>query len=589
MGSSKRRAQQRASKQRDERTGKQRVDGYAVRLAPSPDLMGGTPADLRKHRERQLLRAQAAVAQLRETLGIDSNEVVHIKQELLNTQQKLRATELELDEAREKLRAHKSHERSATSNTRALSRRTHEQRDYIAAVEQQLTTTRAKLQVAESRIAELMEFRQHTEQLTHQLGQERQRSREKDDMISELEQREEELQRQIRTLILQRDEAPGRKDMRHRMQRMQIRENAMEQVLAAVAGTVRVVDVPSRAWEDEEPILSSPMWQQLEPEPQSELLLEQQAGENAEQSTLGMRCPQPPEKRSTGNSPRKIGRTSRRQRRSRSKLQGKKIPIEQMKRRLRAMSYSTKGQDPASLFALYDANNSGSLELDEFRSAVRKGGQVTSAVISDDELETLFGSVDSDADGNVSIHELTNFIWGEGQHISALLEQELQGFAKALDTSSDDDDGDNEVEYAREGSMEEQEQGTDGKVYGKNGSNEGAGKRWKQPSDGGRSPQTPLYSPTTGRLLRRPRPRTKKDASSASMMPTPEELTQLRWGSSKLVDGQEYWFHLNKPAELYWTVPPELVAALRRLRAEAKAKAMVAAAGGVDGEGFFVA
>ena len=42
---------------------------------------------------------------------------------------------------------------------------------------------------------------------------------------------------------------------------------------------------------------------------------------------------------------------------------------------------------------LYDRNHSGSLEFAEFRSAVRKGGQLTTAVISDAELETLFFSV----------------------------------------------------------------------------------------------------------------------------------------------------------------------------------------------------
>ena len=116
-----------------------------------------------------------------------------------------------------------------------------------------------------------------------------------------------------------------------------------------------------------------------------------------------------------------------------SKLRGKKSQIEQMKRRLRSMSYSEKGQDPASLFMLYDANNSGSLELNEFRSAVRKGGQLTKGLISDEELETLFHSVDADRNGNVSIRELTKFIWGDDEQVAALLEEELHGFAKALE------------------------------------------------------------------------------------------------------------------------------------------------------------
>eukprot|EP01044_Picomonas_judraskeda_P037174 COSAG03_NODE_16751_length_393_cov_0.707483_1_plen_50_part_10 len=47
----------------------------------------------------------------------------------------------------------------------------------------------------------------------------------------------------------------------------------------------------------------------------------------------------------------------------------------------------------------------------------------------------------------MSIRELTKFIWGQDDRISALLEQELQGFAKALDTSSDGDDDDDHNEF----------------------------------------------------------------------------------------------------------------------------------------------
>ena len=227
-----------ASKRRDERALKSRMDGYSVRLAPSPEPTPGTPEDLRRHRQRQLLRAQLEVATITEALGIDGNELVHIKQELLQTQQELRRTKLELDDAREKARAHASHERTAAATSRALSRRTHEQCDYISAVEQQLTTAGSRLQEAERKIAETVVFKQRCEQLTRQLGQERLRSRQKDAMITELEQREEDLQRQVRTLTLRRDEEPGRKDLRRRMARLQVRENAMEQVLAAVAGTV---------------------------------------------------------------------------------------------------------------------------------------------------------------------------------------------------------------------------------------------------------------------------------------------------------------------------------------------------------------
>ena len=76
---------------------------------------------------------------------------------------------------------------------------------------------------------------------------------------------------------------------------------------------------------------------------------------------------------------------------------------------------------------------------------------------------------------------------------------------------------------------------------------------------------------------------------AAAMLPTPQELTQLGYSMAKLVDGQQYWFSLKKPAQLHWDVPPELVAALRRMRAEEEARAGAAAERGEDGEGFFTA
>jgi hypothetical protein len=566
-----------ASKQRDERALKSTMEaGYSVRVARSPEPVAGSPEDLRRHRQRQLIRAQMEVATIMEKLGVDSNELVHIKQELWNTQQKLRETEMQLDDARETIRAHASQKRSTTSTSRALSRRTHEQRDYIAVVEQQLAATRSKLQMEESKVANMMVFKQRSEQLTHQLGQERQRSRKKDERISELVHRQEELHRQIRTLTLQRDQAPGRKDVRHRMQRLQVRENAMGQVLAAVAGTVGVVDVPSRAWEDEEPTLCSPMWQQVQLEHEPEPLQDEQA-------SPGMQSPRPPNRRSTGKTPRKIRRVRSA---GNTKVQGgNNVPIEHMKRRLRALSYSAKGQDPASLFMLYDVNNSGFLDFSEFRSAVRRGGQLTQALISEEELETLFSSVDTDGNGNISIHELTKFIWGENEQINAVLEQELQGFAKALDTSSDDDDYfDNQRKEVQERVMQAGGVHVEGR-----GSTCNENTVEKQEARGSRSPQTPLYSATTGRLLRRSSPRAKRPASPELILPTLEELTQLNWGTSQLVDGQRYWFNLSKPAELHWTVPPDLLASVRRLRAEVHAKAAVAAAVGEDGEGFYIA
>ena len=48
--------------------------------------------------------------------------------------------------------------------------------------------------------------------------------------------------------------------------------------------------------------------------------------------------------------------------------------VQMLRTRLKAMSYSTKGQDPRGLFAHFDRDNNGQLSLEEFHNAIRKGG-----------------------------------------------------------------------------------------------------------------------------------------------------------------------------------------------------------------------
>jgi Ca2+-binding EF-hand superfamily protein len=88
--------------------------------------------------------------------------------------------------------------------------------------------------------------------------------------------------------------------------------------------------------------------------------------------------------------------------------------LEPMRRRLLAMSYGRNGIDPANLFSLYDRDNSGELDYKEFRNVVRKGGQVTPAQLSEQELRTLFEKVDTDNSGCIHLDELTAMVWGEG-------------------------------------------------------------------------------------------------------------------------------------------------------------------------------
>ena len=83
------------------------------------------------------------------------------------------------------------------------------------------------------------------------------------------------------------------------------------------------------------------------------------------------------------------------------------------KKKLQSLSYGAKGQDPKKLFSHYDRDNSGHLDFNEFRNAVRRGGHLTPSMLSDGDLRKLFSAVDDDSSGDVSIDELTAFVWGE--------------------------------------------------------------------------------------------------------------------------------------------------------------------------------
>lgn len=57
-------------------------------------------------------------------------------------------------------------------------------------------------------------------------------------------------------------------------------------------------------------------------------------------------------------------------------LRGKETPMQVLKRKLRAASYSVGGVDYARLFRHYDRDNGGSLEFEEFRSALRRDAKI---------------------------------------------------------------------------------------------------------------------------------------------------------------------------------------------------------------------
>jgi Ca2+-binding EF-hand superfamily protein len=56
-------------------------------------------------------------------------------------------------------------------------------------------------------------------------------------------------------------------------------------------------------------------------------------------------------------------------------------------------------QDPAKLFARFDKDSSGALDLQEFMAAVRKGGRIGASVIADRAIRWMFRSIDADGSG----------------------------------------------------------------------------------------------------------------------------------------------------------------------------------------------
>ena len=108
--------------------------------------------------------------------------------------------------------------------------------------------------------------------------------------------------------------------------------------------------------------------------------------------------------------------------------------LQSLRRKLQSLSYGLKGQNPRKLFSHYDRDNSGEyvqqlsfkvfssqafvgwlraekkllhrLDWGEFQNAVRKGGHMNHAMLSDADLRKLFSAVDSDGSGDVSIDEL---------------------------------------------------------------------------------------------------------------------------------------------------------------------------------------
>ena len=81
-----------------------------------------------------------------------------------------------------------------------------------------------------------------------------------------------------------------------------------------------------------------------------------------------------------------------------------------IKHKLKAAAYGSKGINWKRLFRFYDRDNSGTLQFNEFKNAVRKDGKMTKQVLSDRDLRFLFKRVDRDGGGEIDINEFSKWL-----------------------------------------------------------------------------------------------------------------------------------------------------------------------------------
>ena len=78
--------------------------------------------------------------------------------------------------------------------------------------------------------------------------------------------------------------------------------------------------------------------------------------------------------------------------------------------KFQAASYSLGGIDLDKLFRHYDRDNSGELDFQEFRQAVRKDVKMKSSDVTDGELREVFDHVDSDKGGTIGLEEFKSLM-----------------------------------------------------------------------------------------------------------------------------------------------------------------------------------
>lgn len=89
--------------------------------------------------------------------------------------------------------------------------------------------------------------------------------------------------------------------------------------------------------------------------------------------------------------------------------------LDTLVRRLRGAAYDTSGVNWRKLFRYYDRDNSGLINFEEFKSAIRKDAKIGKEILSDKALHSLFDQIDTDGDGTMDyLNEFLPWVAPEG-------------------------------------------------------------------------------------------------------------------------------------------------------------------------------
>jgi len=81
-----------------------------------------------------------------------------------------------------------------------------------------------------------------------------------------------------------------------------------------------------------------------------------------------------------------------------------------LRSKLKAAAYTVEGVNWNKLFSVYDRDNSGTLDYNEFRSAIRRDAKLSANVFSEKAMQKLFRLIDDDDSGYIGIDEFVTWI-----------------------------------------------------------------------------------------------------------------------------------------------------------------------------------